>query len=199
MRVIYLGKQLGYKERSDWYKISKQDFLTHYGERLFRKHTSSPSRVVMETIPDHPWLPFLFRPHKKTNVGALEKYVRQMEEQIGIKGREEWYNVERANVAQIKQHFADMGNFVDRVLRVVYPDHKWEVENFKNFSKGTTQHRLKELLTRLTPSPLSSFLSTFRFLLFIFLTCNIAVNFQGEKLSKTTPTHCTFSQPLEKS
>jgi hypothetical protein len=139
---------LGYKERSDWYKISTCDIAEHHGYPLLRKHLRSPAHMVMQALPDHPWLHFLFRKTSKKHNAALEKYVKQAEEQIGIKDKEEWYSVERANMVQIGHHFTDMGEFVDKVLRVVYSDHIWEIGKFKNFSKVTTQHKLKALLAR---------------------------------------------------
>ena len=84
---------------------------------------------------------------------------------MGVKRREEWYEVTRGDVGEeVRLHFNDIGDLVANVLQVAYPDHgPWDLGKFTNFSKSTTQHKMKELLRRFDPFFISFFLFSFFF------------------------------------
>jgi hypothetical protein len=54
--LLWLGKQLGYTQMSDWYAIKKKDYLKYHGGYLLgRFYGNSPSAMVQQVFSDHLW------------------------------------------------------------------------------------------------------------------------------------------------
>lgn len=127
----WLEKQLGIETLSDWYRISKEDFLRHGGSgmmSLFR----CPSRAVKATFPDHEWVPWFFVeiPHgyfaDPTN---RRLYMDWLGKRLGFQKPEDWYAVTHRtfeeNAGQyILQHY--YGQSPVAALREYYPDYDWK-------------------------------------------------------------------------
>ena len=137
---------------------------------------------------------------------------------MGVKRREEWYEVTRGDVGEeVRLHFNDIGDLVANVLQVAYPDHgPWDLGKFTNFSKSTTQQKMKELFTRFDPFLISfffflfsfffflflffsSFPSSFTFSSFLILLSSVKGSFQIERSLRTTHIHFNFFRTREKS
>jgi hypothetical protein len=161
--IIYLGEQLGYKEPSDWYRLTSKDLQNNYGSRVLRSNRS-PALFVMRSMPHHPWVPFRFNPSRSVMEGGPElvNYVERVEKELGIVKPEEWYRVGRAHMAKDGHCFSGIGDFVSKTLKRVYPGHVWEMHKFTQFSKIYVQSMLKDLLQRYFTSfhPFSPFSSS---------------------------------------
>ena len=53
----WLGKQLGYKEMTDWYNVTKEDIQKHGGAGLLASnYGDSPSKALKGVYPEHNWM-----------------------------------------------------------------------------------------------------------------------------------------------
>lgn len=55
----WLGKRLGFKKRSDWYRVRRTDFKENFGSG-FIKRFKSPLFALKAAYPKYNWLPWLF-------------------------------------------------------------------------------------------------------------------------------------------
>jgi hypothetical protein len=65
----------------DWYTISLNDIISHYGARLVAKFDNSPSRMVMGVLVDHPWHFWKFTvPHRGVfdNPKNVQEYIQYL-------------------------------------------------------------------------------------------------------------------------
>lgn len=53
--VDWLGKELGFKEMRDWYKLTKEDVTKNGGSGLLSHYRGSPSLLVRSVFPEHTW------------------------------------------------------------------------------------------------------------------------------------------------
>lgn len=148
----YLREKLGFTQDTDWYQLTVADLHSHHGVRLLSLHSRSPALLVMRCLPHLPWSPWLF-PRSSSNPSILNGpelslCVSRMESELGIRNLSEWYRVGRSELAKFAQGFSGVGEFLSTTLKIVYPDHPWEVERFTQYSKGSVQRWLKVLLER---------------------------------------------------
>ena len=77
----WLGKSLGFRKTTDWYRITKSDFQEHGGAGLLANYYhDSPFLAVRDFKPDYAWKPWLFARapqgfwHDKRNVREFEAW-----------------------------------------------------------------------------------------------------------------------------
>jgi hypothetical protein len=60
-----LGKQLGFQNMNDWYRIAFKDIKENGGISLLHKYDDSPSKVLLSIYPEHIWNLYAFEkvPH----------------------------------------------------------------------------------------------------------------------------------------
>jgi hypothetical protein len=56
----WLGEQLGFQRREDWYRISYAAITRRYGARLLAKFADSPIDVIRDYRPTYDWKEWLF-------------------------------------------------------------------------------------------------------------------------------------------
>ena len=61
----WLGIKLGFKKKSDWYKITCKDILHNGGSGLLARFKGSPSLSVTSVYPEHKWKKSSFEKHKQ--------------------------------------------------------------------------------------------------------------------------------------
>ena len=57
----WLGQQLGFRQREDWYQLSKRQLKDRHGWRLLAMFKGSPSAILKDCFPQHRWLEWRFR------------------------------------------------------------------------------------------------------------------------------------------
>ena len=62
----WLGKELGFKEMSDWYKLELRHVYNNGASRLINKFGNSPSKLVQSIFPQHEWRMESFNNIKKS-------------------------------------------------------------------------------------------------------------------------------------
>jgi len=89
----WLGGQLGFKSREDWYQIQQKDFIANHGATLLIKHFhSSPHALLSSVYSDFNYLPWLFSQVPAGFFDTIEnqkRYVEWLVSIVGAKGTSE--------------------------------------------------------------------------------------------------------------
>jgi len=133
----WLGVQLGYRGREDWYQIRKKDFEDNFGGPMLRMYyDSSPSRCISAVYDDFVFAPWRFQ-HLAKDFGKkkedLRSMLEQIEKQYGFSSRDDWYRVTQKQLVDVgvAALLKREGGLV-RVLRKVYPENQWDLARFVN-------------------------------------------------------------------
>ena len=76
-------------------------------------------------FPEHEWLPWKFHKAPVMDFEMTKKYVEQIEKDLNIKNKEEWYNVGFADLNQLERVYAVYNRSLYSLLSAVYPDYEW--------------------------------------------------------------------------
>lgn len=156
----WLGNQKNYKTRSDWYKISTQDFFQNFGTTLLNVYHGSPSECVMNVFDNHDWIYWMFNSQK----GDVSdpKYLQWVAEEVGnwqatlnLSKPIDWYTVDAGNIYKNVPHGAkilDNHNGLCEVLNLVYPHEYWDELKFKGFFNCKGEKLMIETLKSFFPN-----------------------------------------------
>jgi hypothetical protein len=104
----WLGEQLGFKTKEDWYKITFFAIRNYGGNGLLELYNGSPSEVVLSVYRDYPWLSWKFHqvPNKFWNIKDNRiSYLNWLAKKINLK---DWYKLKGEDIR---------GNHGDGLLR----------------------------------------------------------------------------------
>jgi hypothetical protein len=155
-----LGKRLGFKEMSDWYKITKMDIKNNGGGTLVTYHYgSSPSKLVMTTFGEHFWQKSKFRGCLKVsekhweNIENRTSLINHLTKELQILDLEDWY---RVSVTEISKHSRHMKLFkkypLEDLLVEAYPDYPWNITKLKFRVTRSSQRWLTAEIKKLFPA-----------------------------------------------
>eukprot|EP01118_Nematostelium_gracile_P008957 TRINITY_DN2995_c0_g1_i2.p1 TRINITY_DN2995_c0_g1~~TRINITY_DN2995_c0_g1_i2.p1 ORF type:complete len:358 (-),score=67.60 TRINITY_DN2995_c0_g1_i2:91-1164(-) len=128
-RVDRLGHKLGVKHLDDWYQFGSVEFEKE--SRLMTKYQHSPYQVLKNVYPHHKWRPWSFKgvPRNFWRDRSNQKmFVDDLENELGIKSKEDWYHVSRKEVmARGGGTMLDLyfGGSLFKLLTSFYPHHDW--------------------------------------------------------------------------
>lgn len=133
----YLGKRLGYKKPSDWYKVSQSDFVKNNGYGLLMQYKKSPIKIVQSLISGYEFKPWLFK-NVALNFWSYKKnrkeYMDWLGEKLGYIRPEDWYQV--TNNTFIKNHGGTfLGYFNDsahRAVKEIFPNYDFDLWLFRH-------------------------------------------------------------------
>ena len=94
--MAWLGRQLGFRQAEDWYRVTTVDFQRHRGGTLLLRYRSSVSATVKACFPDYDWKEWLF--------GMLpagfwdeprhcRRYMRWLGKRLGYRRLDDWYQI----------------------------------------------------------------------------------------------------------
>ncbi len=92
----WLGRQLGIRRPSDWYRVSNQDFKDHKGGAFMLHYDSTVSLAIMRNFPNYDWKEWMFDKtpkgfwHKKKN---RKQYMAWLGQKLGFKSIDDWYSL----------------------------------------------------------------------------------------------------------
>ena len=124
----WLGENLGYTTKEDWYKITQNDFHTNYGCGLLS--SDSPYRLLKSIYPECEWLFWKFIRAPNNSWDSKEnqlKYMGWLGEQLGYTKLDDWYNI---NHHVFKNNYgggliSKYNNRPSKLLSSVYPEYEW--------------------------------------------------------------------------
>lgn len=123
----WLEDQLNVKSVGCWQQINPQQVIDAGGARLLY-HMGSLSALLVRFYPEHQWS---FQPWKSRSVDKLT--VRQefdrLEEALGIKEKEEWYKLNRSDIAPYYKKI-ERFSCMYIALKEVYREHDWKSWRF---------------------------------------------------------------------
>ena len=150
----WLAVQLGVKTKEDWYSVTKENFIQHYGNTIMAKFGNSPAAALQDVYPQHHWLPWKFN---KLPLGYWEDIRNQKEfmdwlsEDLKIKDLKDWYKVSLKQIrkASSGQVFSQQ-HFVDLLVRR-YPKHNWDMEKLSAKRYKASQGMLLGFVKQIFP------------------------------------------------
>lgn len=101
----WLGEQLGFKHADDWYRLTRQDIESHYGNQLVKFYGGSPQSAVKDCFPRHHWNEWMFA---RVPLGFWKqranrkRYVAWLGQRLGFKKRTDW---KRARAADFRKNY----------------------------------------------------------------------------------------------
>ncbi len=140
--MTWLGEKVGFQKPEDWYRITHKDFTIHKGNGLLAiYYQDSPSKAVMEYIPDYNWKEWLF--HRAPNGFWKDSYNRRrymdwLGEKLGFKTSEDWYKITQKDFIGNKGRTLlkyYQGSPITAVKEYI-PDYNWKEWFFDNVSRN---------------------------------------------------------------
>jgi len=136
----WLEGELGIKDKNEWYKINKDDFI--YGESIIYRHYDGYVDLLMTSFPEYNWLPWKFE-RKPDGFWDIKenriKYMKWLEEKLEIKNDDDWYTY---NTNDIRDNFGSsflelnhLGSYVS-IVKEYKPNIKWLEWKFNKTPNG---------------------------------------------------------------
>jgi hypothetical protein len=128
--LTWLGKQLGFRRYADWYQVTSEHFLSHYGRGILVKFHNSHIALLKALLPRYDWKEWLF-----VNVplrfwqdpANRRRYLDWLGQQLGFTKPEDWYRI-RANHI-VENHgttlFHQPDTTILSILKEYRPDYDW--------------------------------------------------------------------------
>jgi len=108
--MLWLGAQLGYGKREDWYALSIKDLETHRGLGLLHLHYGgSPSALLAATLPElhldsEPWRFAKLPDHVRSSAVAMARLLAHVEHRLGLRSRRDWQRVSLSALRELGLH-----------------------------------------------------------------------------------------------
>lgn len=139
--LTWVGKQLGFQKREDWYQLSQQHLQERHGSRLLAQFGHSPCAIVQDTWPQVRWLEWRFRQVRQgfwDDPANRHRYLRWFGKQVGFRRTEEWYQLTKPLIAAhdgggLLAHFGDSPS---ALLKDYRPEYAWLEWRFLHVPQG---------------------------------------------------------------
>lgn len=92
----WLGRQLGIRRPSAWYRVSNHDFEEHKGGAFMLHYRSTVSLAIMSYLPDYDWKEWMFDKTPKgfwNDKRNRRRYMSWLGKRLGVKSIAAWYSV----------------------------------------------------------------------------------------------------------
>jgi hypothetical protein len=143
--VDKLAKSLGIKEGdyNAWYKLTVTDVLKEGGAGV-RTHFPTTVSLLTAIFPEHDWKPWKF--HNRTEYARNHEIVKQAVEylkfSLSITEPTQWYRVTRRPLQELEIiPFIKSAGGLSEMLRIAYPEHSWEDEQFYGYKLKSKENR----------------------------------------------------------
>ena len=140
-----LGKHLGFTTKENWYLLNMDQVEAHGGGGLIKLYHGSPAQLVQGVYPERPWLIWRFQKIPKEyreGMRNLEeerfKLAENMRKELQIEDLSDWYRVSN-------RQLIPFGRWRDfhKMLPMIYPEHKWDIEKLER--RGIMKASQREL------------------------------------------------------
>jgi hypothetical protein len=153
--VIQSCASLGvsYGNFEEWYNISYASLEALLGQNFFRKFRSK-YEFFSTVFPEYDWHPWLFKDRygsdKQFGKETQRRFIKYLEQKLGIKNPEEWYRVTKADFERIKisYSFRNQAELL-KFLHSAHPDLEWRPERLSWASIGYS--KLHSTLVKIFP------------------------------------------------
>jgi hypothetical protein len=153
---LRLGEKFGFKDLSDWYKISRDDIDSNGGAGLLEYYCNSPMRALQDVYPKYNWLPWKFNKWKTGFIGEkeLSSFVGYLTKELKIKDMQDWYRISLNQINKITPNtvVCKLGG-ISNMLTKVYPQHPWNFHKFSGiFPIKASQRMLRLCVEEIFPN-----------------------------------------------
>lgn len=125
----WLGRILGFRGPKDWYRITNDDFLRHFGRTCLKHYGGSAVRAAMDLYPEYSWKEWLFRQAPQGFWDQPEnrrRYLYWLGKQLGFRRPEDWHRIRRRDLANNHgSWFVNRGRSPWKFLREYLPEIDW--------------------------------------------------------------------------
>eukprot|EP01122_Echinamoeba_exundans_P003379 TRINITY_DN13490_c0_g1_i1.p1 TRINITY_DN13490_c0_g1~~TRINITY_DN13490_c0_g1_i1.p1 ORF type:complete len:813 (-),score=56.65 TRINITY_DN13490_c0_g1_i1:127-2565(-) len=161
----WLAKELHLASMEDWYRVKKEDVISHNGAGLLvHRYANCVSLALADVFRDHEWQSWRWNrtpplywstvsdDGTRVNMSALE-FIQQAAENMSIKSLSDWYRISKPQL----QHAGIMGivsvyGGLPSLLKRLYPEHRWEASRFVSLNKRSQQRQLVNVLRQIFPN-----------------------------------------------
>lgn len=129
------GGELGYREMTDWYKITWEDLYQHGG--LLNYYNNSPAEAIVEAYPNHQWILSHFNLKKEQweRKDLKRSFFDWLSKMLSFKHWSDWYNVTEHDLHLGGPHSISYVGHPATTLANVYPKFNWMLWKFKDLPK----------------------------------------------------------------
>ena len=122
------------------YTVTKEMLVELGGQGLLTQYGGSIQQMIVRLYPNHQWCEWKFSRVENNFWTSLEnqrRYFDWLAVRLGITSKEKWYDV---TVDQINGNYGGglmahhYGGSTLRALPTVYPEHNWDVRQFRSWS-----------------------------------------------------------------
>ena len=143
----WLGKELGYTTKDDWYNISTKDVKNNYGDGLLMAYYNSSSiELVTSIYPDYNWIIWKFKfvtNNYWKNKENHTKYIEWLGKGLGYTTMEDWYKISQKD---LKNNYG--GGLLNKyyngspsqLVIKMFPDYNWDKSKFINYKTEALTH-----------------------------------------------------------
>eukprot|EP01027_Heterolobosea_sp_BB2_P000282 GEZU01000413.1.p1 GENE.GEZU01000413.1~~GEZU01000413.1.p1 ORF type:complete len:468 (+),score=89.89 GEZU01000413.1:405-1808(+) len=139
-----IAKRLKINTLDDWYNVTHAQVLELGAGSVLRYHDNSLMRALQAVYPEHPWdFPLKCRNYWKRSENQRD-FVKKMEQQLNITDLDGWYSV---TTTQLQERggsglLSFFGGSLLRLLRTVYPEHKWQAWKFARIGVDASEDEI---------------------------------------------------------
>ncbi len=133
----WLGEALGFQSVEDWYKLTSQDLINHYGSTLIG--WMDLKSIVKEAVPNYDFKPWLFNQTSHNYFADAEnrfKYMKYLEAKLGYVNPEDWYRVGVRDFIQNNGAALVAKHGVHVLVQELYPDYEFLPWKFQTAPDG---------------------------------------------------------------
>lgn len=98
--MTWLGKKLGFNEPDDWYRLTRDDIESNFGNQLMKYYGGSPQSAVRDCFPGHTWHEWKFA---RVPLGFWNKshnrrrYINWLGRHLGYRKPDDWRKIRAAD------------------------------------------------------------------------------------------------------
>jgi hypothetical protein len=126
----------------DWYLVTKKNFVEKAGHSLLRqKYSGSFVNAIIANYQNHNWEAWKFTSAARNRWSSIEmqrQFFDSLRPQLNVAAMEDWYKVTGIAVTKLGGEFIRdrYGLSMERALRSIYPEYKWESWRFQKAGGG---------------------------------------------------------------
>lgn len=155
----WLGIVLGYKDKNDWYSVTRLHIINNCGGTLLGNYyNNSPQQFLRAIFPECEWHEWKFIQTSKNywaDANNRINYANRLGEILGYTEPEHWYKISRSMIGDNHGHgVLNYCKSYTEIPKMLYPEYNWVETNFWNYK---TETKLYESLLSIYPMIITQF------------------------------------------
>jgi hypothetical protein len=135
----WLGEQLGFQSREDWYNISTKDICDRGGHRLLAKYGNSPAKMVQSVYADDIWFPWKFSNSKMYQLDQQQRLnlIDWLQSKLQVISSDHWHRLSLSQIGSVVSLQIFRKYPLELLLKEKYPQINWDINkiSIKTYSR----------------------------------------------------------------